>query len=365
MENRKDYYKILDVTEEEKKLPFSEFSDVIKKKYRKLSLKYHPDRNQNKSESERKEAEDKFKELSEAYSVLSDEKKKSEYDNPMSNFQFNGFGGASFEDIMRSFDPFGNFGFGGNEKRVVKGQSIRIAVGLTLEEMYEGVKKTVKYKRNGKCSHCNGSGKTSKTKEELCAHCGGTGQIFTQRGGWQTVSTCPHCNGKGKKLINPCPHCNGSGMSQETNQVELNIPKGISEGFQFTVQGEGCIAEQNNGVKGDLIVLIKEKEHDTFIRDGNDLYYEIEVPIIDAILGGTKTVKTIDGKTLSTKIPQGVEDGTKIRFIGKGMPVYGHNSYGNMYAIVKLVLPKKLNDNEIKLLQELKEQENFKNNETN
>lgn len=361
MEKRKNYYEILGVTEEEKKLPFDEFSDIIKKKYRKLSLQFHPDRNQGKSEAEKKEAEEKFKELSEAYSVLSDEKKKAEYDNPMSNFQFNGFGSASFEDIMRSFDPFGNFGFGGGrEQRVVKGQSIRIAVGLTLEEMYNGTKKTVKYKRNGKCKHCNGSGKTSKTKEEVCTHCGGTGQMFAQLGGWQQITTCPHCGGKGKKLINPCSHCNGSGMAQEEHQVEFNIPKGTSEGFQFTIQGEGCIAERNNGVQGDLIVVIKEKDHDKFIRDGNDLYYEIEIPIIDALLGCTKTVTTIDGKTLSTKIPQGVEDGTKIRFVGKGMPVYGYNSFGNMYLIVKLVLPKKLSDNEIRLLNELKEQENFK-----
>lgn len=365
MENRKDYYKILGVTDEEKKLPFKEFSDVIKKKFRKLSLQYHPDKNQGKSEAEKKDAEEKFKEISEAYSVLSDEKSKSEYDNPMSGFKFNGFGGASFEDIMSSFDPFGGFGFGGfgnNAEKQTKGQSMRIAVGLTLEEMYEGVKKTVKYNRNGKCTHCNGTGKKSDTREEMCTTCGGTGRVISQRGGWQQISTCPHCQGKGSKLINPCSHCHGSGLAQESHQVELNIPKGVTEGFSFTIRGEGCYSEQGKGVNGDLIVLIKEKDHELYIRDGNDLYYELEVPVVDALLGCNKTVKTIDGKTLSTKIPQGVEDGTKIRFVGKGMPIYNQKSYGNMYIIIKLTLPKKLNDNEIRLLNELKEQENFKEN---
>lgn len=365
MENRKDYYKILGITDEEKNLKGDEFEKILKKRYKPLCLKLHPDRNQGKSEEEKKAAEEQFKEVSEAYSVLSDPQKREEYDNPMSNFQFNGFGGASFEDIFNAFNPFGGHmdfgGMGGRASKQNKGNSMRIVVDMTLEEMYEGVKKTIKYTRNDKCSHCNGSGKTDSTREEICTQCGGTGQLFAQRGGWQTITTCPHCKGKGRKLINPCPHCNGNGLEQKTNQLDLNIQKGVFNGFQFVINGQGCAPEGGNGVYGDLIVVIREIKNNKFYRDGNDLYVDIEIPIVDALLGCTKTIETIDGKSLSTKIPQGVEDGTKIRFVGKGMPNYDNpRHYGNMYGIVKLILPTKLNDTEKRILNELKEQENFK-----
>lgn len=365
MNDRKDYYGILGITEEEKKLKGDEFEKILKKKYRPLAIKYHPDKNQSKSEEEKKLAEEKFKEISEAYSVLSDAKKREEYDNPMSNFQFNGFGGASFEDIFNTFNPFGShfdFGeMGGSRNKPNKGQSLRIVVDLTLEDMYNGVKKTIKYDRNGKCKHCNGSGKTSQSREETCTHCGGVGQVFMQNGGWQQISTCQHCKGKGKIITNPCPHCNGIGLNRESNQIEINIPKGVQHGQQILINGEGCAPERGNGQYGDLIVVIREKQHQKYIRDNNDLYFDIEVQIIDAILGCTKTIETIDGKTLSTKIPLGVEDGTKIRFVGKGMPIYNRpNQYGNLYGIIKLVLPKKINDSEKELLKRLKEEENFK-----
>ncbi|MBR6516941.1 MAG: DnaJ domain-containing protein [Bacilli bacterium] len=363
MENRKDYYKILGITDEEKNLKGDDFEKIIKSKFRKLSLKYHPDKNQGKTDEEKKVAEEQFKEISEAYSVLSDPKKREEYDNPMSNFQFGGFGGSGFEDLFNHFNPFGSrmdFG-GGRANRVVKGSSIRIFVDLTLEEMYNGIKKTIKYKRNDSCSHCKGTGRTASSKEEMCSQCGGTGQLFTQRGGWQQIVTCPHCKGKGKVLINPCTHCGGNGLEVKEHQVELNIPKGVFGGLQFSVNHEGCAPEGGNGVYGDLIVVIREIQHEKFTREQLDLYVNLEVPIIDAILGCTKSIETIDGKTLSTKIPQGVEDGTKIRFVGKGMPNYDNNrQVGNMYAIIKLKLPKSLNDTETKLLNELKEQENFK-----
>ena len=365
MSDRKDYYKILGITEEEKKLQGNEFEKVLKSKYKPLVLKFHPDKQQNKSEEEKKISEEKFKEIAEAYEVLSDPQKRSEYDNPMSGFQFSGFGGASFEDLFNAFNPFGShMGFNnmnGYANQVVKGQSIRIALDLTLEDMYNGVKKTIKYKRNGKCPKCNGSGRVSSTREEMCTKCGGTGQLFTQRGGWQTITTCPHCNGKGKYLVNPCPSCNGSGLSVEQHQVEIDVPKGVFNGFKFSLNGEGCSPEGGNGVNGDLIVVIREIQHNKFIRDNFDLYVEIEVPVVDAILGCTYTVDTIDGKKLSTQIPQGVTDGTKIRFIGKGMPIYDRpNQYGNMYAIVKIKMPQKLNESEIKLLNDLKGNENFK-----
>lgn len=365
MAERKDYYSILGINEEEKKLKGKEFEKVLKPKYKKLAVQWHPDRH--KDEKAKKEAEEKFKEVSEAYSVLSDEKKREEYDNPNSGFQFEGFsngGGFDINDILRGFgfgSDFGGFNpfGGGNTKHVSKGQSIRITMPLSLEELYEGVDKTIKYKRLDECTHCHGKGVGKNGKIEDCPHCGGTGQIFRQHNGWQQIATCPHCHGQGHYISNPCPHCGGNGVIESEHQTEISIPKGVGQGNNLVVQGEGNAPVHNQGERGDLIVQIVEKRHDIFQRHNNDLYFKLEVSVIDAILGCNKEVKTIDGKTLSTKIPVGVEDGTEIRFVGKGMPIYGTSSYGNMYGIVKIKLPKNVNVEERALLEQLKSKPNF------
>lgn len=358
MGERKDYYQILGVTEEEKKLQGADFEKAIKNKYKKLCLQLHPDKQQGKTDKEKKDAEEKFKEVGEAYEVLSDPKKRQEYDNPMSGFGgFGGFGGFDPFDIMNDF----GFGGGSQRQRVVKGQTMRIVVNATLEELFNGVTKKIKYKRQGTCKTCGGSGKSSNTRIETCPHCGGTGQIFRQNGFVQTITTCPHCGGQGSKMINPCPHCGGNGLAQEEVEIEINIPKGAPDGFQMVAQGHGGAPANGNGVFGDLIVLIKETEHSKFERNGNDLYFELEIPIIDAILGCNKEVTTIDGKRLTTKISSLIEDGTQIRFGGKGMPIYErHNQFGSMIGVVRLVMPKSLNDEEKHLLNELKTKEHFK-----
>ncbi len=368
---RKDYYKILGITEDEKKLKGKDFEKVIKPKFRKLAISLHPDKQQGKSEEEKKNAEEKFKEVSEAYEVLSDEKKREEYDNPMSGFNFQGFSGgnSSFEDIMRGFgfgDMFGGFNpFGGNnsrnQQRVQKGQSMRITLGVSLEDVFNGAKKTLKYKRYDKCTHCGGSGKTDKTTEETCNVCGGTGSVFQRNGMMQMISTCPHCKGKGKIIKNPCSHCNGNGIIETENKVEVDIPKGVNEGMQINMEGYGHAPLNCNGIYGDLYILIKEQDHDKFNRSGNDLYFDLDINVIDAILGCDATVETIDGKKLTTKIKQCVEDGTMIRFNGKGLPIYGQNGkFGNMIGVITLKMPKKLNSEEISLLNEIKKKENFK-----
>ena len=217
MTERKDYYKILGITDAEKKLQGNDFVDVVKTKYRKLALKLHPDKQQGKSDKERSEAEEKFKEVSEAYDVLSDQQKRQEYDNPMSGFGgFGGFGG---------FDPFdmmSEFGFGSRNRGPIKGQNMRIKINVSLLELYNGVTRKIKYNRNGICKKCGGSGKTSNTRVEKCPHCNGTGQFVTRNGFVQTITTCPNCGGKGTWLVNPCTECHGNGLSVEEVELEIN-----------------------------------------------------------------------------------------------------------------------------------------------
>ena len=362
MAKRKDYYKILGVNNDASQ-------DEIKKAYRKLAIKYHPDRN-----PDNKEAEDKFKEIAEAYSVLSDENKRKEYDNPSSAFNGPDFGDMDMEEILRhfgfgangmghgGFDPFGDF-FGGqdnNEQRTVKGSSIRIRVEVTLEEVLNGCHKKIRYKCLVPCPDCNGSGANGQPQYERCPHCGGTGQIFNQRGNMQIITTCPHCHGRGQTLKNPCPKCNGNGLINGYNEVEFDIPKGVVDGMQLIINGKGNTPPHNHGVCGDLIVIITEKEHDTFIRHGNDLIFGLKVPIIDAILGCEKEVTTIEGKKLIGKIPEGVNEGYKLKIKGYGLPIYGGNQRGDMICVIRLLLPKKINSEERELLLQLQNKENFK-----
>lgn len=362
MGERKDYYAILGVSKDASQ------SD-IKKAYRKLAIKYHPDRNPND-----KEAEDKFKEIAEAYSVLSDETKRKEYDNPSSSFNGPDFGGMNVDEILRQFgfggggarggfDPFGGFGefFGGGRQQTVqKGSSIRIRTEVTLDEVLNGCHKKVRYNVLVPCPTCGGSGADGNPQYERCPHCGGTGQMFTQQGNMQIITTCQHCHGQGKILKNVCHQCGGRGIVNEVKEVEFDIPKGVFNGMQLVISGQGNFPEHNQGIRGDLIVLIAEKEHERYVRSENNLVFELSISVLDAILGCEKTVETIDGKTLSVKLPEGVEDGHKIRIKGYGLPIYGTEQRGDMVGVVKLSIPKKINKEERELLLQLKEKENFK-----
>ncbi len=372
----KNYYDILGITEEEKNLPKEEFNDILRKKWRSLALSLHPDRQQGKSEEEKKRAEEKFKEAAEAYEVLSDEQKRSEYDNPASGFQFSGFGSdADFHEFVRrhfgdiagmhgfgsmGFDDFGGMGFGGQQQASRKGSGIRIKVGLTLEEMYSGTKKKLKYPRYERCSTCNGSGRTSESREKTCPTCGGKGMVYSHNQFMQMYQTCPTCGGKGHFVENPCKECGGFGIVQKEHEVEITFDKGLMHGMELVYGGLGSAPPHGDGVNGDLYVIVYEKKDDRFERNGADLYMKIDVPVIDAILGGQIKVDTIGGKTLTSTLKQGTEDGTKLLFKGYGMPIYGTNNYGNLICVVHVTMPKSLNKEEKKLLSDLKKKEHFK-----
>lgn len=363
---RKDYYQILGITNEEKNLPWAEFEKILKRKYRKLSLEWHPDRQGGKSESEKQKAEEKFKDIAEAYDTLSDKSKKEKYDlGDRGGFRFEGGSpfGPGFDPF--NFDPFEMFGgrrASKKEKQANVGSSIRISIPLTLEEIFGGTAKNVRYKRQEPCSECHGSGLGHNGTVETCSHCGGTGMIFRSQGNMQTMTSCPYCNGKGKTIKNPCSKCNGSGLNVVDHEVTFEIPKGVVGGMEVKIQGEGCLTTDPNGIPGDLIVRIEEAPHDKFVRRGNDLLFEINVPIITALMGGEINIQTIDNKTLMTKINVGTEDGKNIRFTNQGLPIYGNeNARGHLIGVIKLELPKELNDEEKRILNELKEQEHFKN----
>lgn len=369
---KKNYYDILGLTDKERKLQGEDFKKVLKKKWRAASIKFHPDRNPGN-----KEAEEKFKEIAEAYSVLSDENKRKEYDNPASAFSGTDFGGMNMDDILRQFgfggdgrahggfDPFADFSdfFGGGRARQQapqKGSSIRIRTEVSLEDILNGCHKKVRYKCLVPCPDCGGSGANGQPQYERCPHCGGTGQIFSQQGNMQIITTCPHCHGQGKSLKNACPKCGGHGIVNDYKEVEFDIPKGVSEGMQMIINGQGNAPEHNQGVCGDLIVLITEKEHKHFTRSENNLIFNLNIPVVDAILGCEREFETIDGKTLSVKLPEGVEDGHKIRIKGYGLPIYGTDKRGDMIGVVRLSIPKKITKEERKLLLQLREKENFK-----
>lgn len=358
----KDFYKILGITDEEKKLKGEEFEKILKKKYRKIALEMHPDRQKGKSDAEKKAAEDSFKNASEAYEVLRDEKKREEYDNPKSNFNFNsGFDfNMDIDDILKNFG-FGSFRRGAsNVKTVNVGSSLRIKLRVTLEDMYNGVTKKIKYTRKDKCDACGGSGTTKDSKTQRCMHCGGTGRIYNQSGFFSSMETCPHCGGTGQIVINPCKVCGGSGIADKENMLEVAIPKGVSEGMSLTVHGYGNAPYKMSGKYGDYIIDILQQPHDVFKRNGDDLYRTLEIPVLDAILGGEAIVETINGKKLTVKINPGTEDGHMIRFSGYGMPKYGTNVYGNMFCEIKLRMPKDITYDERELLEKLRTMKNFK-----
>ena len=349
----KNYYDILGVSK-------TATQDEIKKAYRKIAVKYHPDKNPGD-----KEAEEKFKEAAEAYSVLSDENKRKEYDNPMtggdnfnSGFNFNDF---NVDEIMNSFGFSFRHGNMGGAKVVSRGANIRLKMYLTLKEMYDGVTKKIKYHRNNKCDACDGKGTTENSKIERCKHCGGTGKLYTVSGIFQQITTCHHCGGTGKVTTNPCPKCSGTGLMDTTQEVDINIPKGAFQGMQLTVHGYGHAPNKMNGSFGDLVIDLFEKgEGEKYEREGNNLNADIEIPVVDAMLGCDVTIETINGKKLKAKVPSGAEDGYTMRFAGYGMPKYGSNAYGDMFCTIKLKMPKALSQDERKILEDLRAKDNFK-----
>ena len=367
---KRDYYEVLGVGKQATE-------DEIKKAYRKIAIKYHPDRNPGN-----KEAEEKFKEAAEAYSVLSDKQKRQQYDQfgfdgPNMGGGFGGFGsggGFSMDDIFSMFGDvfggrggfggFGGFGGGSSSHAQYRGSDLRLKVRLNLQEIATGTKKKFKVKKDITCQHCNGSGAQAGSGSETCPTCHGQGYtVKTVRsilGMMQTQSECPTCHGEGTVIKNKCPHCGGTGVTKGEEVVEINIPAGVAEGMVLNAQGKGN-AGPHNGVSGNIQVFIEEEENETFVRDGQDIIYNLLLDFPTAALGGSVEIPTIDGKRVRVKIDAGTQPGKTLRLRGKGLPaVQGYGSgQGDLVVNISVYVPKSLDQKEMKMLEELRQSSHF------
>ena len=365
---KRDYYEVLGVDKKASE-------DEIKKAYRKIAIKYHPDRNPGD-----KTAEEKFKEAAEAYSVLSDKQKRQQYDQfgfdgPNMGGGFGGFGagGFSMDDIFSMFGDvfggrggFGGFsGFGGGQRAQYRGTDLRLKVRLTLQEISTGVTKKFKVRKDIVCSECNGSGAQKGSGSETCPTCHGQGYtVRTVRsilGMMQTQSECPTCHGEGTVIKNKCPHCSGQGIVKGEEVVEINIPAGVAEGMVVNVPGKGNAAP-HNGVPGNIQVYVEEEPNDTFVRDGQDIIYNLLLDFPTAALGGEVDIPTIEGTKVKIKIEPGTQPGKTLRLRGKGLPaVQGYGSgRGDLVVQVSVYVPKTLDRQERQMLEQLRNSENFK-----
>ena len=351
----KDYYQILGVDR-------NASEDEISKAFKKLALQYHPDRWVGKSEKEQKEAEEKFKDINEAYQVLSDTDKRARYDNPMSDepggFEggFNPFGGYN-PFTGEGFDPFGMFRNRQQQKVVVVGDDINITIDVSIYDAYNGGKKNITYIKKVHCSDCNGTG-SADGKEKICPYCNGTGMISEQKRNGYMISIktrpCNHCNGTGKIVENPCKTCNGSGLKTITVTEQIEIPRGIFDGAQIAFPDLGS-EPKGEGRNGHLIVTYRVKEDDYFKIDGYCNVYHIEnIKFNEALLGCEREIKFLDGTTKKIKIPEGTKDNTNFTYNGKGMLNIQNGKIEDYNVIVNYVYPKKLTKEQKKTLEDFK-----------
>ena len=364
---KRDYYEVLGVGK-------GADAKEIKKAYRKLAVQFHPDKNPGDSA-----AEEKFKEAAEAYEVLSDADKRARYDrfghagvNGQSGF--GGRGGMSMDDIFSQFgdifnySPFESFfggrgrgGAGGGRPRGQKGTNLRIKVALTLEEIAAGVTKKIKVKKQTTCDTCNGSGAKDSSSVKTCGTCKGSGYVRQVRstflGQMQTTATCPTCNGSGQEVTAKCPKCQGDGRVYGEEMIEIEIPAGVEEGMQLSMRGKGNKGVQG-GPPGDLLINIEEKNHDFLAREGMNVVYELYLNFADAALGTSLEVPTLTGK-VKIKVPPGTQAGKMFRLKGKGLPSVQAYGTGDQLIHVNIWTPKKLNDDDRALLEQMKESSNF------
>ena len=364
---KRDYYEVLGVDR-------NADATAIKKAYRKLAIKYHPDKNPGN-----KEAEEKFKEAAEAYEVLSDPDKKARYDR-FGHAGVNAQGGGGFrgdgmtmEDIFSQFgDIFGDSNFGdffgrgrsgGGQTRSQgqRGTNLRIKVALTLEEIALGVTKKIKVKKQIDCKVCNGSGAKDSSSVKTCTTCNGSGYVRQVRstflGQMQTTSHCPTCNGSGQVITANCKDCKGDGRVYGEDTIELEIPAGVEEGMQLSVRGKGN-AGLKGGPAGDLIINVEEKPHEFLQRDGQNVIYEMYLNFADAALGTSKEVPTLGGK-VKIKVPAGTQSGKIFRLKDKGLPAIQAYGKGDQLIHVNVWTPKKLDNEERQLLEQLRNMPNF------
>lgn len=370
--SKRDYYEVLGVGK-------SATDDEIKKAYRKAAIKFHPDKNPGD-----KEAEEKFKEAAEAYDVLSNPDKRARYDrfghsaNASSASGggaggyggFEGFGGGfSMDDI---FERFGNIfgghfggGFGGGGSRrssVSRGSDLRIKVTLTLEEVVKGVTKKLKISKDLTCDQCSGTGAKDENSYKTCPTCNGSGavvrEVNTIFGRQQVQTVCPTCEGRGKIVTEKCSKCNGSGVTRGEEVVEVRIPAGVAAGMQLSVAGKGNAA-RGGGENGDLIVVIDEQRDAELLRDGNDLLFNLNLNVADAILGCSVEVPTVGGRA-KIKITPGTEAGRVLRLKGKGVPDVNGYGVGDLLVVIDIYVPTNVSAEERRALETLQKSENFK-----
>ena len=364
MAESKDYYSILGVSKDAT-------ADDLKRAYRKLAKQYHPDAQH--TEEDKKKAEAKFNEINEAYSVLSDENKRAQYDRFGSNFEQAGFGGSGFGGYSNAYDfsGFGGIdfdledilgsvfggGFGSSSKKSqgpTRGADIRTNMSLKFEEAAFGVKKEISITRNEKCDSCNGSGAKPGSRIITCDKCGGRGKIqMTQNtimGAFSTVKTCDKCSGTGKVIETPCEKCSGKGIVRKSRKIEINVPAGIDDGQAISLRGEGD-AGKKGGPNGDLYVVMKVSPHKYFKRNGFDISANVRVPFTKMALGGDIKIPTLEGE-MEFNIPEGTTTGTKFRVKDQGIPILNGKGRGNLEFTVDVDVPKKLTDKQREILTE-------------
>lgn len=362
---KRDYYEILEVSK-------SASAEEIKKAYRKMAIKYHPDKNQGD-----KAAEEKFKEAAEAYEVLSNEQKKAAYDrygHDGLRGQAGGGGGQGFnmEDIFSQFgDIFGGGGGGGGFESFFggqgsgrgrkKGENLRIKLKLNLQEIANGAEKKIKVKKYNTCRDCSGNGAKNGTAVENCSHCNGTGQVRkvvnTMLGQMVSATTCHVCQGEGKKITQVCGTCRGEGRVSEEEIINVRIPAGVGEGMQMNMSGKGNVPPRG-GMPGDLLILIEEEEDETLKRDGNNIIYDLHISFVDACLGTNCEVPTIDGK-VKIKIDAGTQSGKVLRLRDKGIKDVNGYGRGDQLIYVNVWTPKNLSSDEKVILEKLRSSPNF------
>ena len=357
---KRDYYDVLGINK-------NSTAEQIKAAYRKLAVKYHPDKNKGD-----KASEEKFKEASEAYHVLSDSERKQNYDN---------FGHAAFENGAGGRGGFGNFDFSGsfsdifedffgdlggrsgrrNRKANFRGADLRYDLSITLEESYTGKKQDIKFSTSEKCNTCSGSGSKPGHDTGSCSMCGGHGQVRSSQGFFTVQQTCPQCSGTGEEITNPCNNCGGQGKKQSSKRLSVTIPKGVDDGTRIRLAGKGEAGTKGAG-NGDLYLFINVYSHELFKRSDENLFFECPISIADAALGSSIEIPTIDGGKAKIKIPSGTQSGKQFRLKGKGMPYMRGSGTGDLYVQVNTEVPVSLNREQKELLEKFREIENEKSN---
>ena len=356
---KRDYYDVLGISK-------SASPDQIKSAYRKLAVKHHPDKNKGD-----KASEEKFKEASEAYHILSNTERKQNYDNFGHAAFENGGGGrggfgnfdfsSNFSDIFEDF--FGE-GFGGgrrSRKSNNRGSDLRYDLSISLNEAFSGKKQDIKFSTSEKCDICKGSGSKPGHSPSTCSMCGGQGQVRSSQGFFTVQQTCPQCSGSGEQITHPCTSCGGQGKKQASKRLSVTIPKGVDDGTRIRLAGKGEAGSRGAG-SGDLYLFINVNSHDLFKRSDENLYFECPISIADAALGTTIEIPTIDGGKAKIKIPAGTQSGKQLRLKGKGMPYIRGSGYGDLYVQLNTEVPISLNKEQKELLEKFRQIENEKSN---